>query len=341
MKRTRLAVLSLAALVILGTVIVPAVALAAGNTLSIGPATTTAGGNGSSFTVNVNANGSVPISGVSATVNFDKSRLQVTAITKGPEWVSNGAAFGGFPSAANMASVISGWNGAGKISPAIAPFFTDGSTNLTAGTDHIAFSVTFQVIGCGASSLDLTVGPSDGGMLDGTVGATYGAALAVTSTSGSVVSACPTPTPAPTPTPSATPPPASAPPGAGTANVTGTLDSGFLGITVPTSVVIPLVRNATNTKDVTVTVFSNIVWNLNVQDFKLVHTGHMTDGAKFLSNPLGVTNGVYSVNLETGGLIGTGSNSTNVTTTLSQFVAPVDPPGSYGIQVVYTAVSGF
>ena len=42
-----------------------------------------------------------------------------------------------------------------------------------------------------------------------------------------------------------------------------------------------------------------------------------------------------------GVLLAQGANSTNVNSTLSQFVTPQDAPGSYGIQILYSAVSGF
>jgi hypothetical protein len=50
---------------------------------------------------------------------------------------------------------------------------------------------------------------------------------------------------------------------------------------------------------------------------------------------------INSVSLTTGGLLTSGANSMNVASTLSQFVTPQDKPGNYGIQVNYSAVSGF
>ena len=94
-------------------------------------------------------------------------------------------------------------------------------------------------------------------------------ASTATATVTITLSLIPTPTPVATPTPV----PASAPPGSGTTNVSGSVDSGFLGLSVPANVTIPLVRNATNNVDVPVTIYSNILWNLQVSDPKTTHTG--------------------------------------------------------------------
>ena len=96
----------------------------------------------------------------------------------------------------------------------------------------------------------------------------------------------PDPTPVQTPTPA----PASAPPGSGTTTVNGTLDSGFLGLSVPASVTIPLVRNATNNVNVPVTIYANIIWNLQVSDPQRQPRprrphGFMVSGANVLGQP--------------------------------------------------------
>src|SRR5262245_20698050 len=103
---------------LVASVIAPAVATAdTGRTNSIkvipSPTTISPVGTGSSFTVNVVANGSVPISGAGAGVSFDNTKLTLTAITKDPTETANGVAYAGFPSAANLAAFLSTANGSG------------------------------------------------------------------------------------------------------------------------------------------------------------------------------------------------------------------------------------
>ncbi len=342
---------TLGALLTIGGLLVPAAAMAVGNTLRI-EAPSVSPALGGTFTVRVVANAAVPISGASTVVNFDKTRLQVTAVTRGAEWLStldtggSPAAFVGFP---GTAALIAAANAAGRI-PATnttAVTYQDGATALSAGADHDVISITFQVIACGNSTIDLPIDPTTaGGMLGGTVGVDYGDSLAsVTSTGGTVINVCPTPTPVPTPTPSSTPtpPPASAPPGSGTTTVTGVVDAGFLALTVPASVTIPLARNALNTTNVPVTIFSNIAWNLNVTDPSVLPTkGHMVDGSKALTDPMSaVVTPNAAVNLEIGGQVTSGSNSANLPVALNQFVGPLDQPGSYGISLLFSVISGF
>jgi hypothetical protein len=121
------------------------------------------------------------------------------------------------------------------------------------------------------------------------------------------------------------------------------VDAGFMALTCPPALTVPLVRNATNTADFTCQVSTNIVWTLNASDPKSGPTkGYMTDGAKVLANPMHVLNdGLYDQNLANGGIVAAGSNTTNIALTLSQFGAPQDAPGNYGIQIVFQAVNGF
>lgn len=326
----------MSAILAIGTIAMPMSTFAAGgDTLFVSPATSSPTV-GSSFTVAVKVNTTVAIHGAGASLTFDNSRLQLTAVNAASDQGS--ASYAGLPASPTDSAYLASANAAGKI-PGIAWFLT--SSTEPASVDHGIFTATFQAIAPGTSSLDIPIGPSDGNIID-----LNGDTITdTTSVSGSVVTPVP---PTPTPTPTAPPPPASAAPGSGTTSVSGSLDSGFLGITVPASATMPLVRNATNAKVVQVTVFSNIVWNLNVNDLKVVHKGHMTDASSdVLSNPMFVqiydsTNTlVNSVNLETGGLLWYGANSTNVNATLSQFVAPQDKPGSYEIDVNFAAVSGF
>ena len=321
--------LPLGALMVAASLTFASTAFAAGDSLTVTPGTTHTG-TGSTFTVTIKANNAVPMQGVGASVNFDKSRLQLTAVAT----PMTPASYMGVPDASGIATA----NAAGHLPNISNVRF--GST-WAAGSYNL-LTLTFQVIACGNSSIDLPIGPADGSMNDAN-----GDPLAdLTSTSGTVVNPCPTPTPVPTATPVATPTPApaSAAPGAQTVNVTGSLDSGFLGITVPATDTIPLVRNATNVKVVPVTVFSNIAWNLVVNDPKTTNTGFMTSGGLVLSNPMHVlADPTVDVNLSnptTPQQIQSGANSTNVNTTLSQFVAPADHAGSYGMQIIYAALSG-
>jgi hypothetical protein len=172
----------LVALAVLASGLAPASSLAAGNSFRTGPVSATIVV-GASGTIAVVGNSSVPVSGAAASLGFDKTKVKLTAIAKGPQWVAAGASFGGYPTAANLATFIANANTAGKI-PAIAAFFLDGSSSLAAG-EHTLFTATFQGLATGTSSLTLPIGPSDGSMIDGSV-ATYGGPLTVTSTAGTV-----------------------------------------------------------------------------------------------------------------------------------------------------------
>jgi hypothetical protein len=159
-------------------------------------------------------------------------------------------------------------------------------------------------------------------------------------------------------------------------NVTGTLDSGFLGLTCPTSMTIPLLRGNTNQLNVPCQVYTNTVWNLNVSDPKPTNTGHMTTtdptpnvmpdsmhvlarsfisgGDTFYGNNVDLANGSgtsctvlqqpcspANTQAISGGTILTGTNSASAPLVVSQFVAASTRPGSYGIQVLFSAVSVF
>ena len=181
-KRGTLAVVA----VLLTTFGAVAAVSAAGNTLRIEPASNSIA-TGASFTVRVVGNTSGPVVGAQAAVAFDNTQLQIQSIAKGADWVSGGAVYGGYPSPANMSSFIGAANAAGKL-PGIAAFISDGSSFLAAG-DHDLLSITFKATACGTSSLSLPVGPADATMIDGAA-ASYGNALPVTTTAGSVSVAC-------------------------------------------------------------------------------------------------------------------------------------------------------
>lgn len=180
----RTVTLTIAGLVAVAGLPVPSVALAvSSNTLRIEAPSVTGAGVGDIVSLRVVGHSAGLVSGTSATIPFDSARLHVTAVAKGADWVTAGAGWAGFPTTANTATFIANANAAGKV-PLIAAFFTDGSTTLAAG-DHDLLTITFQAVATGTATIDLPVGPADGGMIDGAV-ATYGNGLPVTSTGGSV-----------------------------------------------------------------------------------------------------------------------------------------------------------
>jgi len=151
------------------------------------------------------------------------------------------------------------------------------------------------------------------------------------------------------------------PAGGQNVNVTGTLDAGFLALTCPTSLSISLLRGNTNQLNVPCSVYTNTVWNLNVNDTATdaykgyMVTGrpvndatgpyHMADSMHVLADAYidvaGNTQYHNNVDLSAGGTVLTGSNSASAPLVLSQFVRASTQPGTYGIQVLFSAVSVF
>ncbi len=162
---------------------------AAAPTLRIVPATQTVA-MGASFTVRVVLNADVPTAGVQATINFDHSKLQITAVTRGAPFASAGLFLGA--SATNISTA----NTSGKLEGVAANFLPPAS--VPSG-DADFLIVTFKVIACGESLLGLPAGPFDGIALSGGE-STYGEPLTVTTTGGKVTIPCagasPTATPA-------------------------------------------------------------------------------------------------------------------------------------------------
>jgi hypothetical protein len=143
-------------------------------------------------------------------------------------------------------------------------------------------------------------------------------------------------------------------------SVSGTMDGGFIAITCPQSVAIPLLRGNTNDANVSCAVSTNTNWALNVNDaVSDTWTGYMTTGrpvdntTKFqLADSMHVLanqfidvagNAAYhnDVNLVAGGTILTGTNSANAPLVLRQFVRASTHPGSYSIQLTFAALNTF
>jgi hypothetical protein len=200
---------ALGAFLAIGALMAPSLALAAGDSFAFDPGTisTTTGG---TFTVKIAGTSGGAISGASAAVTFDSSKIKVTDIAKGADWVDAGAVWVGFPS--DKAAAIAAWNTAGKIAGyptgSIAATFVDGSTSVPAGK-HVLLTVTFKVAECGDSTLEIPVGPNDAGMVSGESGKypCAGASPSPTPTPSASASVSPTPTPTATPatSPTATP----------------------------------------------------------------------------------------------------------------------------------------
>ena len=137
---------------------------------------------GGSFTVNIVVNASVSLSGAGAGLQFDHSKLQVTAIAKDATEVANQVSYLGYPLAANLTTFLANANSSGQI-PNISWTYLDGVSAELANTDHGIYAVTFKVTALGDSTLTPNDSPT---ILDGTV-ATYGAPLGVTTVNGTVV----------------------------------------------------------------------------------------------------------------------------------------------------------
>jgi hypothetical protein len=126
-----------------------------------------------------------------------------------------------------------------------------------------------------------------------------------------------------------------------------------VGLTCPASAVIPLVRNVTNTKDITCSVASNVTWQMSATDTNsdAATHGHMRDTAatpiKVLQDPMHVISTVgaaYDHDLSNdaqSSVVASGQNNVDINVTLSQFTRPNDQAGNYGIQVLFSATSVF
>src|SRR5262245_52130536 len=129
------------------------------------------------FTAHIVANADVPTSGAGATITFDPSLLQISAVVRGAAY-ADASVFSGASAAAITAA-----NTSGKLIGVAAAFLPPDA--VPAG-DAAFLDVTFKAIGCGTASLGLPTGVTDASLLDGRPD-TYGAALPVGTVAGSVI----------------------------------------------------------------------------------------------------------------------------------------------------------
>ncbi|HUO40138.1 MAG TPA: cohesin domain-containing protein [Mycobacterium sp.] len=342
MNRSRLAALSAGAMFLVASVLVPATALAAGSgtlTLSGAPASVA---QGSTFTVTINTQATVPMSGASAAIDFDKARLQIVSVVPGADWSTAAMTV----SSASVASIGTA-NATGHLA-AISSYFTCPSTgsctgSLPANTNAVLATVTFFAISTGSANISLPTqadhpsGGSDfGAILDGTTGANYGSPVGTTATPSTTTPATVTITA-----------------GSGsnkdvTATITGSVDNGYLSMSCDSPVVVPLVRNVNNISDFFCKVSSNVTWTMSTKDNNpdpATH-GHMVDSAQgvALHDRLVIHSSQYDQSLAGSPdllpIFG-GQNNINVPLEFQQYVAPNDKPGSYGMSVLFSITSNF
>jgi hypothetical protein len=310
---------------LVATVLVPATALAAGNgTLSVTPNAVSAS-TGSTFSVDIDTQATTAMSGASAAVDFDRAKLQIISVTKGAGWDTADVTWR-LPTVAEIATA----NSTGRL-PAIAAYYTDGSSSKPANTSAILARVTFFATAAGTASITLpTTGSDRGEIIDG-AGPTYGTAVATTSNGGSVTIT------------------AGANPNAAiTTDITGDVDAGYVALTCPTSVDVPLVRNVLNLKEFSCQIGSNVTWSLSTMDNNpdSLH-GHMVDRSQnpvaYLADALKVRAEGNEVNLEGVGLqaLALGQNNADLPITFAQNVRPSDKAGAYGMSVLFSITSSF
>jgi hypothetical protein len=343
------------AMLIVGAMTVPMGAFAAGNShYSFSPATVTVASNPSTgigtFAVSAVVNNVGDSVGASAGLSWDKNAVSLVSMAQ------SAAPTGCSISAEAGTSDIALANTTGILDGMFNSYFCLPPAKVSAGTNVTVFTATFQTKGFG--NTQVTVDAASSYILDA-VGSPLTTLDAAVPAVVNNVAPTPTPTAPPaTPTPVATPTPA-VQGTSGPVNVTGTVDFGFLAVTAPQSVSINLVRNANANAAVPVTVYSNIMWNLQVVDPNTSPATHgfMTAGTSVLANSMHVWQGtkpdpaypanllpLYDVNLNTSmspANIATGASSQVVSTTLAQFTAAQDKPGTYGMTILYSAIPGF
>ena len=328
MNRSRLAALSAGAMFLLATVFTPIAALAAGTgSLSISPNTVNTT-TGSVFSVDITSQASNAMGGASAGIDFDNTKLQIVSVAQpalGTGWNVAGTSWV-LPSVATIGTA----NSTGHL-PAIAVFFADGTSSLPAATATTLARVTFFATAAGSPVVSIpTTGVNAAAILDGAA-ASYGSPVAVTTTGSTVTIASDGNSNT-----------------AITTDVTGSVDAGYVSLTCPGGVVVPLVRNVVNVKEFTCQVGSNVTWTMSTKDNNPVaNHGHLIDAAQAsvaaLTDSLHVVSVDHNVDLSGAGLqtLATGQNNSNQLLTFSQNVRPGDKPGSYGMSVLFSITSTF
>jgi hypothetical protein len=147
-------------------------------TIKLDPPTTQVD-NGAAVSIKVVTNTSVPTSGASASISFNKSVLQVTSITRSSAWASAPLFLAG------DAKAISTANQKGVLQNVAAAFFPP--TSVPAGAQEF-ITVGFKAIACGTVTMTVPTGRVDSTLLDGRA-ATYGNTIKLTAT-GATVTVC-------------------------------------------------------------------------------------------------------------------------------------------------------
>lgn len=179
MRISRSGAFSVALLVTLATLASVGSAEAAGNTLRLEPATATVA-KGATFTVTVVQDAEVATSGVQATIIFDRTKVQVTKVTRGSAWANAPLYLAGDDKAVTAA------NKNGKLKTVAAAHFPPGSVPK-GKADFLV--VELKALECGTVKLEMPVGAADASMLDGRE-ASYGKSLKVTAVGGTVTVDC-------------------------------------------------------------------------------------------------------------------------------------------------------
>lgn len=135
--------------------------------------------NGGTVNITVISNTSVPISGLAASITFDKAILQVTSITRAPAWAHAPLFIAG------DASAIATANKKGVLQAVGVSFFPP--TSVPAG-DQQFITVAFKAVACGTVTMTMPTGRVDSGLLDGRA-STYGNAVSI-KTTGATVTVC-------------------------------------------------------------------------------------------------------------------------------------------------------
>jgi hypothetical protein len=145
-------------------------------TIKLDPPTTQID-NGGTFNIKVISNTTVPISGLSASILFNKAVVQVTSITRAAAWTSAPLFL------AADAKAIATANQKGNLQNVAAAFFPPGT--VPAGSQDFV-TVAFKAIACGTVAMTVPMGRVDSSMLDGR-SATYGNAIKITTTGATVI----------------------------------------------------------------------------------------------------------------------------------------------------------